>query len=108
MKMDGKAILQDFIDKISDNEEVMMKEQIWNNKLKEMTPFQYSFSEDPQKDRYFFQGDFEVEDKEKLFNDIILSLSELPVYQNHNLLNSSLVMLRGIFEQRKDLLKNFK
>lgn len=106
--MDGKAILQEFIEKISDNEEVMMKEQIWNNKLKEMTPFKYDFSEDPQKDRYLFQGDIDIDDKEKLFNDIVLSLSELPVYQNHNLLNSSLVMLRGIFEQRKDLLKNFK
>ena len=73
-----------------------------------MTPFRYTFSEDHQKDRYFFQGDSDIEDKDKLFNDIVLSLFELPVYQNESLLNSSLVMLRGIFEQRKDLSKNFK
>jgi hypothetical protein len=37
----------------------------------------------------------------KHFEDIILALLELPVYQNEKLLNSSLVMLRSIFEQRK-------
>ena len=42
------------------------------------------------------------------FNDIVLSLLELPVYQDYKLLNSSLVMIRSIFEQRKELLENFK
>ena len=74
-----------------------------------MTPFTHEPTEVPMKDRYLFQGSPEdEEDKEKLFNDIVLSLFELPAYQNKNLLNSSLVMLRGMFEQRRDLLNSFK
>ena len=39
---------------------------------------------------------------------MILSLFELPVYKNDQLLNSSLKMLRMMFEQRKDLIDEFK
>jgi hypothetical protein len=35
---------------------------------------------------------------------MVLAIFELPVYQNHKLLNSSLIMLREMFEQRKDLI----
>lgn len=74
-----------------------------------MTPFSYEATDDPKKDRYLFQGTAEEDQNhEKLFNDMVLSLFELPVYQNKKLLNYSLVMLRGIFEQRRDLLKNMK
>jgi hypothetical protein len=39
---------------------------------------------------------------------MVLSLFELPIYKNHKLLNSSLMMIRSMFEQRKDVIDNFK
>ena len=33
---------------------------------------------------------------------------ELPVFENHKLLNASLKMLREMFEQRKDMIDKFK
>lgn len=63
------------------------------------------------KDRYMFQGDIsEIENKdlEKQFNTIVLGLFQLAVYEDYKILNSSINMLRIMFEQRKDLLSNFK
>lgn len=36
----------------------MLKESIWYNKVKELTPFKYdpTIAENPSKDRYLFQG----------------------------------------------------
>ena len=56
----------------------MLKETIWYNKLKEMTPFSYEKTEDPMKDRYFFQREPDHEDEEPDHNEdfkiILLSL----------------------------------
>ena len=80
-----------------------------------MTPFSYDPSVDKTSNRYLFQGGITSISEENLketmdenFKSIVLSLLELPVYRNIRLLNSSLVMLRSIFEQRKELVDNFK
>lgn len=78
-----------------------------------MTPFNYEPKVDKISDRYLFQGgvlseNVDTKDSEKIkqamnehFQHIILALLELPIYHNYRLLNSSLRMLRSIFEQRK-------
>ena len=58
------------------------------------------------KNRYLFQGSGEGEVPN--FNNMILALLELPAYKSEHLLNSSLRMLRMMFEQRKDLIEQFK
>lgn len=84
----------------------MLKENIWCNKFKELTPFEYSGPiEDMSKDRYLFQGG---QNGQTNFDSMVLSLLELPVYKNDKLLSSALKMLRSIFEQRKDLIDQFK
>lgn len=81
------------------------------------------------KNRYLFQGgstqasdeilsqDEEHEEEEsvdeeerinKNFQTIVLGLFELSAFDNYKLLNSSLSMLKAMFEQRKDLIANFK
>lgn len=42
------------------------------------------------------------------FDNIVLALFELPAYHNDKLLNNSLKMLRVMFEQRCELINNFK
>ena len=54
--MDGKAIFGDSIKQISDNQEVLFKDNVWCNKLRELTPFKYEETDEPKKDRYLFQG----------------------------------------------------
>lgn len=84
----------------------MLKENIWCNKFKELTPFEYSGPiEDMSKDRYLFQGG---QNSQTNFDSMVLALLELPVYKNDKLLSSALKMLRSIFEQRKDLIDQFK
>jgi hypothetical protein len=39
---------------------------------------------------------------------MVLAMFELPVFQNHKLLNASLKMAREMFEQRKDMIDKFK
>lgn len=58
------------------------------------------------KNRYLFQGTGEKETPS--FDSMVLSLLELPVYKDNKLLSSSLRMLRFFFEQRKDLIEQFK
>ncbi|CAM6004639.1 unnamed protein product [Sphagnum balticum] len=85
----------------------MLKENIWYNKFKELTPFGYKGPiDDMSKDRYLFQGDGNP--GAGSFDSMVLALFELPVYNNDKLLSSSLRMLRWIFEQRKDLIDQFK
>lgn len=56
--------------------------------------------------RYLFS---EVEDSGWCtFGDIVLALFELPAYKNIKLINNSLKMLRAMFEQRSQLIRNFK
>lgn len=68
-----------------------------------MTPFTYLSEnrDDASKNRYLFQGVPQEEHTEKhfdmMFKKIVLSFFELPSYQNHKLLNSSLVILRMMF-----------
>ena len=57
------------------------------------------------KDRYLFQGGQLINIS---FDSMVLALFEEPVYKNDKLLSSSLKMLRSIFEQRKDLIEQFK
>jgi hypothetical protein len=87
----------------------MLKENIWCNKFKELTPFEYNGPvEDMSKDRYLFQGEGQAPTPSNSFDSMVLALFELPVYQNDKLLSSALKMLRSIFEQRKDLIDQFK
>lgn len=100
---------------MSQDVEVILKENVWLNKLKELTPFEFTKQDNPMKDRYIFQGDlidferegFEDEINEQ-FNTIVLGIFELCAFENYKLLNSSLIMLKTMFEQRKDLIANFK
>jgi len=87
----------------------MLKESIWYNKVKELTPFESNeaIKDDPSKNRYLFQGYKDMEQRPD-FQTMVLSMFELPVFQNHRLLNSSLKMLRQMFEQRKDMVEKFK
>lgn len=113
--MEGKALFGDSVKKMSEDVDIILKENVWLNKLNELTPFQYERSEDPMKDRYMFQGEIiDLEDQNnvtelrKQFNTIVLGLFELSVYEDYKILDSSLNMLRIMFEQRKDLVSNFK
>ena len=47
---------------MTDNKEIIFKEEIWFNKLKEMTPFSFEQTDNPMKDRYLFQGNPESEE----------------------------------------------
>lgn len=38
---------------------------------------------------------------------MVLAMFELPVFENHKLLNAALKMLREMFEQRKDMIEKF-
>ena len=111
MKMDGKALFGDSIPKVTEDVDVLLKQNLWYHKLKELTPFKYCETDDPMKDRFMFQGEeiisLSEEERDDYFNNLALALFELPIYQNCKLLNSSLNMLRTMFEQRKDLLDNF-
>ena len=92
--------------KISEDQDIMQKVNIWCNKFKELTPFEHVGGQNLSKYRYLFQAspDQEVPN----FNNMILALFELPVYKSDQLHNSSLRMLRMMFEQRKDLIDEFK
>lgn len=107
MKMDGKALFGD-ITKIAGDVDVLLKENLWFNKLQELTPFSQTNDPEEKKNRFMFQSDLALpEERDEDFNNLVLALFELPVYQNYKLLNSSLNMLRTMFEQRKDLLDSF-
>lgn len=84
----------------------MLKVNIWCNKFKELTPFEHSNTDDMSKNRYLFQGGGEKDTPS--FDSMVLSLLELPMYKNEKLLSSALRTLRLFFEQRKDLIEQFK
>ena len=64
VKNERKSIFEGLFKRMTDNKEIIFKEEIWFNKLKEMTPFSYQPTNDPMKDRYLFQGNPEIlEDK---------------------------------------------
>lgn len=42
---------------MSEDVDIILKENVWLNKLQELTPFEYKKQEDPMKNRYFFQGE---------------------------------------------------
>lgn len=87
----------------------MLKESIWYNKVKELTPFSYNpvVAGNFSKDRYLFQGQKNSATVYS-FEEMVLAMVELPVFENHKLLNASLKMLREMFEQRKDMIDRFK
>ena len=103
-KSDFANILGD-VKKISEDQDIILKENIWCNKFKKLTPFEFTADGDLSKSRYLFQAQGE---EAVPFNAMVLSLFELPVYKNDKLLSNSLRMLRSIFEQRKDLIEQFK
>lgn len=97
----------------------MLKENIWFNKLKKMIPIQLKRAEGSGSLELSTEIDMEQFDQPSggdrnlfkysdSFDTIILSLFELSGYQNVNLLNSTLTMLRVMFGQRRDLIENFK
>lgn len=90
-----------------------------------MTPFTFEKKDfhDPIKNRYQFYGGFlkkissaktkdEIEEVmqqvDQEFKFLVMSLLELPVYYHDKLLSYSIRILRTIFEQRSDLIENFK
>lgn len=93
--------------KISEDQDIMQKVNIWCNKFKELTPFDHDpqHSDNMGKNRHLFQGG---DQQVPSFEAMVLALFELPVYKSDKLLNSSLRMLRMVFEQRKDLIEQFK
>ena len=100
-KNEFSAILGD-VRKISEDQDIMQKVNIWCNKFKELTPFEHTPSPNLSKNRYLFQGS--SDQPVPNYHNMILALLELPVYKSDHLLNSSLAMLRLMFEQRKDLI----
>ena len=94
------------IKKYSEDQDMMMKEYLWYNKIKTMIPLEaIGDGEESDKDRDLFKLS---EHQEFPFEKIVLSLFELSGYQNKNLLNSSLNMLRAMFEQRSDIIDAYK
>jgi hypothetical protein len=86
------------VKKISEDQDIMLKINIWCNKFKELTPFEYQGRvDDMSKDRYLFQGEGQPPTPQNSFDAMVLSLFELPVYKNDKMLNSALRMLRSIF-----------
>jgi hypothetical protein len=104
-KHEFSAILGD-VRKISEDQDIMQKVNIWCNKFKELTPFEHIPNQNMSKNRYLFQG--HADQPIPPFDNMILALLELPVFKSDRLLNSSLRMLRLMFEQRKDLIEQFK
>ena len=41
MKMDGKALFGDSIPKVTEDVDVLLKQNLWYQKLKELTPLHY-------------------------------------------------------------------
>lgn len=92
-KIFGTNILGE-VKKFSEDEDMLMKNYLWYNKIRTMIPLEYDQQiEEPDKDRDLFkyaQEDFPPP-------KIVLSLFELSGYYNKNLMNSSLNMLRGMY-----------
>jgi hypothetical protein len=44
------------VPKISEDQDIMLKVNIWCNKFKELTPFEHNNIDDMSKNRYLFQG----------------------------------------------------
>jgi hypothetical protein len=82
----------------------MLKENIWFNKLKKMIPIDVKRDDTEVLYDAASGGNRNLFEKYSPFDSIILSLFELSGYQNKNLLNSSLTMLRAMFGQRRDLI----
>lgn len=102
-KIFGTNILGE-IKKVSEDQDLMLKEYIWFNKIRTMIPLVYEKTEEPDKDRDLFKHTPE----DYPLDNIVLSLFELSGYLNKSLLNNSLKMLRAMFEQRSDLIQSFK
>ena len=60
--MEGKKILGDDVKKMSEDQEIILKENMWYNKLMEMTPFSYERTTDKIKNRYLFQGSVPIDE----------------------------------------------
>ena len=105
-KNEYDLLLGEDVQKISEDQDIMLKVNIWCNKFKELTPFEHANVDDMSKNRYLFQGTGQKDTPS--FDSMVLALLELPAYNNENLLSSSLRMLRLFFEQRKDLIDQFK
>ena len=106
-KSEYAAILGE-VRKISEDQDIMQKVNIWCNKFKELTPFGHDarHQDNMSKNRYLFQG--AAASQPPSFQTMVLALFELPVYKSDKLLSSSLRMLMMVFEQRKDLIEQFK
>ena len=87
------------IKKISEDQDIMLKDYLWYNRMRTMIPLMADRTGEPDKDRDLFR-----DSEEYSLDTIVLSLFELTGYKNKNLLNSSLNMLRAMFEQRHDLI----
>lgn len=78
MKMDGKALFGDSIPKITEDVDVLLKQNLWYHKLQELTPFKYNETDDPMKDRFMFQGEeigsLSEEERDEYFNNLALAL----------------------------------
>ena len=55
-KSDKKAILGKEVKKVSEDQDIILKTNVWLSKLKQMTPFTFKPNSDRVKDRYLFQG----------------------------------------------------
>ena len=104
-KIFGMNILGE-IKKYSEDQDMMMKEFLWYNKIKTMIPLDLKeLGDETDRDRDLFKLS---EQQDFPFNKIVLSLFELSGFQNKTLLNSSLNMLRAMFEQRSDIIDAYK
>lgn len=58
--MEENKILGTDVKKVSEDQEIIFKQNVWYNKLKEMTPFTFEKKDfhDPIKNRYQFYGGF--------------------------------------------------
>ena len=60
--MEGKFILGEGVKKVSEDQEILLKTNVWYSKLKAMTPFNYDPNVDKVSNRYLFQGGVSVKE----------------------------------------------
>lgn len=96
---DEEGLLLKQKSKTVQHKEIILNERIWLNKLKELTPTDREDQSGECK-RYFFN-------KIENFDEIVMALLEVSEHQDFKMLNSSMLLLRKIFNQREDLINNF-
>ena len=68
-KSDAKNLLGKEVKKMSEDQEIILKENMWYNKLMEMAPFQYNPAVEKSKNRYLSQGGINADEIAKMSDE---------------------------------------